>query len=130
MGRLSSEPRELEGRGLTRLFLSSKSLRLSSLTSSNTLSSASKSLPLTAASCLSGNTVSPGLYFFPMSSFSFAVFVFPGFACKNISSRVLTVALCLASRTDPRHDGHVNCGDLPELGGFEACHENHSLRQD
>jgi hypothetical protein len=76
-----------------------------------------------------GITFSPGVYFFLVSFFSCSVRALLGFACRYISSNVVTVAFGLVSLTEARHDGQVN-GFGFEGVACEACHENHSLRQD
>lgn len=82
-----------------------------------------------------GSTLSPGLYLWRASSFSSSVFALSGFAERNISSRVATVALCRVPRTCARHDGQVKILD-PGLGGSGAfsavvcCQRNQSVRQE
>lgn len=46
-----------------------------------------------------------------------------------MSSKVVTVAFGLVSRTEARHDGQVYGFDWDE-DGREACDVNHSLRQE
>lgn len=60
-----------------------------------------------------GRTVSPGLNLALCSCMSSSVLCFAGFACRNMSSSVVTVAFGLVPRTESRHDGHVyGCSDL------------------
>ena len=83
------------------------SARLCSRISSIILLSSSSSLvSLRRRTC--GTTSSPGLYLRSMSFFSCADLPFPGFACEYMSSKVVTVAFGLVSRTEARHDGHVS----------------------
>lgn len=111
------------------LVLVPASLKLISRTSSSNLLSSSSELESLDSSLLAGKTEPPGLYFFAISSFSSSDFCLLGFAWRNISRRVVTVAFGLVSRTVARHDGQVNRGDLLDLG-CETCQENHSCRQD
>ena len=76
-----------------------------------------------------GKTFSPALYAFRVSSFSCSVLDLPGFAWRYNSSRVVTFAFGLASRTDARHEGHVK-GLSVLLDAWEACHENHSFKHE
>lgn len=102
---------------------------ISRLSSCSTL----RSLSVFSLSSTFRITSSPGVYFVLDSSFSSSVFPLSGFAAKNISSNVVTVALCFVSRTGARHDGHVY-GLVPagmELGLLRAalnCQLNHSFR--
>lgn len=66
------------------------SLKLSRCTSSRTLRSSSSSAPPTRRSL--GNTLSPGLYFSLSAFFSSSFFPLSGFAFRNMSSSVVTVA--------------------------------------
>lgn len=82
----------------------------------------------------SGTTLSPGLYFASISSFSLCGFVLSGCAASTISNSEATVELCLVSRTDALHDGHVKMGasGAGGVGAFLAalaCQSNHSFRQ-
>lgn len=113
------------------------SRRLISLTSSIRCLSRSSALNCSAVlrrNVMSGNTLSPGLYFASISSFSCWGFTFSGCATRTMSSRDATVELCLVSRTEARHDGQVKT-DAPGAGGSgalraaSACHSNHSFRQ-
>jgi hypothetical protein len=75
------------------------------------------------------------VYFFFKSSFSSVVLPLSGLAARNISSKVVTVALCFVSRTGARHDGHVYGVELAgtELGLLreaDSCHENHSFKHE
>jgi hypothetical protein len=81
------------------------------------------------------STFSPASYLTLISLLSFSVLPFSGFAARNISSRVVTVALCFVSRTGARHEGHVYGSPVSGSGEGEArCEEswkaNHSLRQE
>ena len=82
------------------------SLKLSSLTSSIIRLSASSSLSSLFISNF-GITLSPGVYFSLISSFSSTVFPRLGFAWRYISSKVVTVAFGRVSRTEARQDGQV-----------------------
>lgn len=82
----------------------------------------------------SGTTLSPGLYFASISSFSLCGFIFSGCAASIISKSDTTVELCLVSRTEARHDGHVKMGASGAGGSGAffaavACQSNHSFRQ-
>jgi hypothetical protein len=100
------------------------SRKLSCCTSSSTLRSASSSGPSRLRSL--GSTLSPGLNLSLSACFSSSFFPLSGFAFRNMSSRVVTVALGCVLRTEARHDGHV-------YGWIEVAAEawkaNHSLRQ-
>jgi hypothetical protein len=58
-----------------------------------------------------------------------------GFAARNISSNVVTLASCRDSRTGARHDGQVY-GVVPAGNGVEelrdavSCQLNHSFKQE
>ena len=96
------------------------SLRLKSLTSFISLRSSSSlllSLKLFSFSSIFGHTSSPGVYLSPSAAFSSTDRPLSGFAARNISSSVVTVALCLVSRTGARHDGQVYGVVIP--GGRE-----------
>jgi hypothetical protein len=78
-------------------------------------------------------TRSPGLYFSRISSISVVERAFSGFAAVYMSSKVTTVALCLVSRTEARHDGQVNrtssgAGGLGDRSIFAFWKLNHSFR--
>lgn len=82
-----------------------------------------------------GRTLSPGLYFWRISSFSFSGFALSGFAVRYMSSKVLTVALWRVSRTDARQDGQVNlfeagAGGLGDVSATVCCHPNQSFRHE
>ncbi len=77
-----------------------------SLISSNTLLSAASALS-SRFSSIFGITFSPGVYFCRSSCLSCSVLPLPGLAWRYMSSRVVTVAFGLVSRTEARHDGQV-----------------------
>ena len=100
------------------------SLKLSRCTSSRILRSSSSSAPPTRRSL--GKTLSPGLYFSLSAFFSSSFFPLPGFAFRNMSSSVVTVAFGWVERTEARHEGHVY-GWIDVAA--DAWKANHSFRQ-
>lgn len=113
------------------------SRRLISLTESIRCLSRSSSLSCSAVrlgKCSSGRTLSPGLYLASISACSACGFAFSGCATSTMSNSEATVELCLVSRTEARHDGHVKTEE-PGTGGSGAlvaafaCQSNHSFRQ-
>lgn len=80
------------------------SRRLSCCTSSNMRWSASSR---SSRRLSFGSTLSPGLNFSRSAFFSPSLFPLSGFAFKNISSSVVTVAFGCVVRTEARHEGQV-----------------------
>lgn len=93
---------------VSRMLLSLASSNCLLSNSSSALSSSSLLLLFLPLLCSNfGRISSPGLYRCAISAFSSSLFPRPWFAAKNISSRVVTVALWRASLTGARHVGQV-----------------------
>ena len=114
-------------RRASRLACARFSRRLNSRACSNIRWSSSSS-PLSSSCCGGGNTESPGLYRWAISSFSAGDRALSGCASRTISSSVVTVAFGRVPRTSARHDGQVNRGEVPEDRCRDPCAENHSFK--